>query len=165
MDGSVEGIFIKPQKPGEYGLPKSPVYEVEVTGAGLVGDFNGYRQERLKGDPDSAVLLMTVELLDRLRVEGWPIRPGDLGENLLLRGVPYEELTPSRTLQVGPSVRLTTSRACDPCDRLFTLPYVGDDRGPAFLKTMLHRRGWYARVTAPGLVRVGDEVALGPMPS
>jgi MOSC domain-containing protein YiiM len=157
---TVAGIYLKPQVPGEFGLPKHAVREAEVLASGLRGDFNNYRQEELHGDPDSAILLMPEEVLSSLRSEGWPVRPGDLGENLLLRGVRYEELAPGHRLRVGAAVSLTTTRACDPCDRLATLPYVGKERGPAFVKTMLHRRGWYARVVGPGPVRVGDPVAF-----
>ncbi len=157
---SVAGVFLKPKVPGQYGLPKLALPEAEIVPAGVRGDFNNYRQEELHGDPDSAVLLITEDIADALRSEGWPIRPGDLGENLLVRGLAYKELAPPREVRIGRSLRLTTTRACDPCHRLATLPYVGDQREAAFLRTTLHRRGWYARVLRPGHVRVGDPVEL-----
>ena len=156
----VEGIYLKPRMPGEYGLPKRSVLQAEILTAGLRGDYNNYRQEELHGDLDSAVLVLPREVEDALRSEGWPVRPGDLGENLLLREVPYAELTPPRELRVGTEVRLVTTRACDPCRRLSTLPYVGGERLAEFQRTTLHRRGWYARVVQPGLVRVGDPIVL-----
>lgn len=158
--GHIVGIYLKPRVPQQYGLPKASVPSVEILRTGLEGDFNNYRQAELHGDPDSAVLLMTQETVEALRAEGWPVTPGDLGENLLVKGIRYDELAPSRTLRVGEGVTLATTRACTPCDRLFTLPYVGPERGPAFLKAMLDRRGWYARVVHPGSVRVGDAISL-----
>lgn len=157
---TVAGVFVKPRVAGEYGLPKHLVDGADVLASGLRDDYNNYRQEELHGDPDSAVLLLTEGILETLRSEGWPVRPGDLGENLLLRGVAYDELAPRRELQVGGELRLATTRACDPCRRLETLPYVGEEKGPDFRRTMLGRRGWYARVIRPGRVQVGDAVEL-----
>lgn len=152
---TVVGLFRKPEVPGEHGLPKSPVGEVRVTAAGVDGDYNRYRQEERRGDPDMALLLLTDETLDGLRRDGWPARPGDLGENILLRGLPDAAFAPDRRFALG-AVEVEVSKACLPCTNLFALPYVGADRGPEFLRTVLHRRGWYARVRVSGSIRVGD---------
>ena len=138
-----------------------------VTFAGVRGDYNVYRQEELGGDPDSALLIFPSETISELNSEGWPVRPGDLGENLTPSGVPYSSFAAGKTFTAG-EVTFQISRACDPCDNLLTLPYLGAKRGPAFLKTMLGRRGWYARVLKEGRVRRGDplaEGAPGPSPS
>jgi hypothetical protein len=81
LPGRVHQINMKPLTQGERGLPKKPVKEVQVTKAGLDGDFNKYRHEKKNDDPDSAVLLMPLETIRQLNEEGWPIRPGDIGEN------------------------------------------------------------------------------------
>ena len=39
-----------------------------------------------------------------------------------------------------------------------TLPYVGVERGPEFLRIMLGQRGWYARVLQGGTVRKNTPV-------
>ena len=123
-----------------------------------MGDFNVYRHEEIGDDPDSAILIMPVEMIEELNSEGWPVKPGDLGENLTTSGIPYSSFSVGKTFTAG-KVRLQISRACDPCDNLFLLPYVQKLRGPAFLKTMLGRRGWYARVVEEGWVKTGDPVA------
>ena len=146
------------------GLPKSPVAEAEITSAGVVGDFNRYRHDRLADELDSAVLLIPKETIETLDREGWPVRPGDLGENLTTEGIAYDALAPGRRVQVGP-VLLEVTRACDPCTNLHQLPYVGPARGPAFVRTMVGRRGWYAKVLTPGRVRSGDPVAVVPTAS
>jgi MOSC domain-containing protein YiiM len=56
---------------------------------------------------------------------------------------------------------LEVTKPCDPCTVLFTLPYVGAKRGPEFLRTMLGRRGWFARVLQGGTVRAGAPVEVG----
>lgn len=143
------------------GLPKPEVPFAQVTRAGLAGDFNRYRHERLADDPDSAVLLMPIEVIETLNQEGWPVAPGDLGENLTTRGLPYERLAPGVRLRTG-DVRLEVTRACDPCHNLYSLPYVGESRGPEFLRVMMGRRGWYAKVLAPGRVGRGDPITPEP---
>ena len=147
--GVVRRVGVKPRVPGEPGLPKGAVPALRVTSAGAEGDYNRYRAVELHGDPDQALLLVTEELLGQLNREGWPVRPGDLGENLTLGGIPESELGVGVRLTSG-AVRIEITRACDPCTELYTLPYVGPDRGPAFLTATAGRRGWYARVLAPG---------------
>ena len=149
----------KPKTRGEHGLPKPEVAEATVSLQGFSGDYNLYRQTQRAGDPDMALLLMPLETLEQLRREGWPVSPGDLGENVTTAGVPYDRLRPRQRVRLG-GVVAETSKACDPCDNLFLLPYVGRDRGPAFLKATLGRRGWYARVLQAGVVRKGDPIEL-----
>ena len=157
----VQQINVKPQRPGEHGLPKKPIDSAFVSLAGVRGDYNRYRHEKRNDDPDMALLLMPIETIREINSEGWPIKPGDLGENLTTTGIPYSAFAIGKVFAVG-DVRFQVSKACDPCDNLWLLPYVGREKGPAFLKTMLHRRGWYARVLREGLVRTGDRISEGP---
>jgi MOSC domain-containing protein YiiM len=158
-DGTVLSLHRKAEKHGERGLPKPSVAEIQVEPAGVVGDFNRWRHEEGHDDPTSAVLFMPEETLEDLRREGWPVRPGDLGENVRTQGIPYARLAPGTRLAIG-TARLTITRRCDPCNNLFGLPYVGTDKGPEFLKTTLDRRGMYARVDAAGAIRAGDPILL-----
>lgn len=157
VPGKIRQINVKPQVKGEHGLPKMPVASAFVTGAGIEGDFNVYRHEERQDDPDQALLLMPIEKIRELNSEGWPIKPGDLGENFTTSGIPYEAFSIGKVYASG-RVRLQITKACDPCDNLFLLPYVGGSRGPGFLKVMLGRRGWYARVLAEGRVKTGDRL-------
>jgi MOSC domain-containing protein YiiM len=150
-------INVKPQTKGERGLPKKPVDSAFVSVAGVRGDYNMYRHEELKDDPDSALLIMPIEMIKALNSEGWPIKPGDLGENLTTSGMPYDSFAIGKMFSAG-QVQFQISRACDPCENLFLLPYVGRSKGPRFLKIMLGRRGWYARVLKEGRVRTNDQI-------
>jgi MOSC domain-containing protein YiiM len=160
--GRVHQINVKPQTPGERGLPKRPIESVLLTNEGLAGDFNLYRQEKLRGDPDSAVLLMPLETILQLNAEGWPVKIGDLGENFTTTGIPYSRFSPGKAFKLGRAV-VEVSRACNPCKNLYLLPYVGGSKGPDFVRIMLGRRGWYARVWREGVVRRGD--AIEELPS
>jgi MOSC domain-containing protein YiiM len=128
-----------------------------VNFAGLEGDYNVYRHDISRDDPAMAVLIVPKETIEELGREGWPVRPGDLGENVTSTGIPYTEFVPGRRFRVGGTL-LEISKPCTPCDNLFLLPYVGAERGPEFLKATLDRRGWYARVLEEGTVRTGDAI-------
>lgn len=155
MTGRVHQINVKPETPGEEGLPKRPVEAAMAYHHGLEGDFNRYRHEKEADDPTAALLLVPLETIQELNREGWLVRPGDLGENLTTIGIPYERLAPGTSFGVG-GAEIRISRRCDPCTYLYLLPYVGEAKGPAFVKTMVGRRGMYATVVREGRIRKGD---------
>ena len=161
MVGTVVQVNLKPEVEGEHGLPKLPVESARLSRGGLTGDYNRFRHEERHDDPEMAILLLSIETIEQLRTEGWPVRPGDLGENLTVRGLAPDEMAPGRRLDVGSAI-LEVTKPCTPCDNLFLLPYVGRRRGPEFVRTMLDRRGWYARVLQEGNVRPGDAIASVP---
>jgi MOSC domain-containing protein YiiM len=152
-------LNIKPKTPGEFGLPKQAVPELRITSTGAEGDYNHYRATTLKGDPDQAILLVTQELLSQLRAEGWPVEPGHLGENITLDRVSESELRPGTRVRVA-EVVLEVTKPCDPCTELHSLPYVGARRGKEFVRALVNRRGWYARVLVPGMVTVNAPVQV-----
>ncbi|MCB1325103.1 MAG: MOSC domain-containing protein [Spirochaetales bacterium] len=156
--GRVESIHAKGRS-GEGGLYKPSIPEGQIGQAGLEGDFNHFRAARLKGDPDQALLLMPWETLEELNNEFWPVQPGDLGENFTTRGIKHDEFQPGQRYRIGDAL-IEVTRLCDPCRNLYKLSYVGSMGGAEFLKTLVGRRGWYARVLKPGLVRAGDPVDL-----
>jgi len=151
---------VKSKTKGEHGLPKKPVTSALVTRAGVEGDFNVYRHDERKDDPDQALLIMPIETIRELNTEGWPIKPGDLGENLTTVGISYGAFSVGKHFTAG-EMRFQISKPCEPCANLYSLPFVGESKGPAFLKVMLGRRGWYARVIKEGMIRTGDRVSPG----
>ncbi|MFY9717418.1 MAG: MOSC domain-containing protein [Thermoplasmata archaeon] len=161
VSGTVAGLHRKPEVPGERGLPKPSVPSLQVSARGADGDFNRWRSQERAGDEAMALLLIPMENIEELRREGWPIRLGDLGENVTTRGIPNLQFSPPCRLRVGEAT-VEISKPCDPCDNLLLLPYVGRSRGAEFLRTMIGRRGWYARVVVPGEIRVGDSIRSLP---
>jgi len=150
-------VNVKPPTPGEHGLPKKPVDHAFVARGGVEGDFNVYRHEERRDDPDQALLILPIETIRELNSEGWPIKAGDLGENFTTKGIPYQAFGVGKVFTAG-RARFQISKACDPCDNLYLLPYVGGSKGPGFLKVMLGRRGWFARVLEEGQVKAGDSL-------
>jgi len=151
MRGRVVQLHLKPREGRARGLPKRAVPHLTITHEGVQGDFNRWRTETADGDPDQAVLLLNAEILADLQAEDWPVAAGELGENLTLAGLAPEALRPGAQVRLG-EVVLEVSKPCDPCTVLYTLPYVGLERGPAFLRTLQGRRGWFARVLRGGVV-------------
>ncbi len=158
VTGRVLQVSLKPEIAGERGLPKRAVPSAPVTPAGLVGDFNLWRSRNKPGDRDQAVLVIARETLRRLQSEGWPVQPGDLGENLTVEGIPEAWYAAGRRFRVGREVEIELTEAAEPCKNLSLLPYVGEARVAEFVKATLGRRGWYARVHVAGTVCPDDEV-------
>ena len=158
MSASVIQIGVKPDTPGEVGLPKMPVNQVWVKKEGLEGDYNRARMKK-GNDPDKAVMIISTDILDQLNQEGWPVKPGDVGENLTITNIDYKKIAAGQKYLIG-EAEIEISFICDPCTNLYKLPYVGTQRGPEFMATIMNRRGWYARVLKEGLVSVGNTFLL-----
>ena len=144
-------INVKPNTANEHGIPKTSVSSAMLSKSGLEGDYNNYRTIKKNRNPDMAVLLYPIETIEELNKEGWPIKPGDLGENFTITGIPHSHFSPNQQYQIGDSL-IEISFECDPCQNLSVLPYIGKTKINDFNKTLMHRRGWYARVLKEGLI-------------
>lgn len=158
MSASVIQISVKPDTPGEVGLPKMPVNQVWVKKEGLEGDYNRARMKK-GNDPDKAVMIISTDILDQLNQEGWPVKPGDVGENLTITNIDYKKIAAGQKYLIG-EAEIEISFICEPCTNLYKLPYIGTQRGPEFMATIMNRRGWYARVLKEGHISVGNSFVL-----
>jgi len=161
--GQIYQINVKPETPGERGIPKFPVESALVTLQGVEGDFNRYRTEKNGRDLDSALLLIPYESIQQLNQEGWLVKPGDLGENVTVLGVAYDSFKVGDIYSLGKNLKIQISRPCTACGNLELLQYVGE-RVKEFVRTLtwkengkiMNRRGWYARVLKEGEINKGD---------
>jgi MOSC domain-containing protein YiiM len=138
------------------GLPKHPVERAMVAVGGVSGD----RQRDLvhHGGRERAVCLYSSELIAALRGEGHPIEPGSAGENLTVRGVPWEVMTVGTRVYIS-GVELEVTGFADPCHTL--RPFFTDETFTRISQKV--HPGWsrvYARVVKPGTVAVGDGVSV-----
>jgi MOSC domain-containing protein YiiM len=108
-----------------------------------------------KGRPGRRQLnVMAVEVVAGLRAEGFRTAPGELGEQVVIGGIPADELVPGARLRLGQAViEVTLPRTG--CDRFEAIQ--GKPRAAAE-----GRLGVLARVLTGGEVRVGDEVTVVP---
>ena len=147
----IHQINVKPNRANEHGIPKTSVISAILSKSGIEGDYNNYRTIKKDQNPDMAVLVYPIETIHELNDEGWPIMPGDMGENFTISGIPHSHFSPNQQYQIGESL-IEISFECDPCQNLSVLSYVGKTKINEFIKTLMHRRGWYARVLKEGLI-------------
>jgi MOSC domain-containing protein YiiM len=139
------------------GVPKAAVPSARIDVSGIVGDRQLTRYHH--GRPWQALCLWSAEVVDALAAEGHPIAYGSAGENLTLRGIPWDRVQAGVQLRLGSVLAECTLWAL-PCKK----------NAPFFLngefERMHHSRGpWsrmYARVLEPGEVQPGAVAILEP---
>jgi MOSC domain-containing protein YiiM len=128
-----------------YTTRKHSYGSVRVSAHGVDGDYNHYRSVALQNTTDRAVSIVTRNTLDFVRANGYPIQPGDLGENILLDTAGSDDgggdesfligapLRPGTMLHVvgttasssrSGAVVLQISEPMVPCANLCTLPCI-----------------------------------------
>ncbi len=138
------------------GVPKLPVEMAVVNESGLIGDEQADKVHH--GSPDQALCLYSLEVIETLRREGHPIEPGSAGENVTVSGLDWTEVTPGRTLNIGP-VEAEITFFAEPCSknaRWFKDGQFGrmkESRHPGESRV-------YAKVIKGGPIRAGDPVEL-----
>lgn len=139
------------------GVPKMAVDRARVTMLGLEGD--GHRDRERHGGPERAVCIFALEAIEALKVEGHPIVPGGLGENLTVAGLDWGAMVPDTVIKIGDELVLQVTRYTSPCVNI-TRSFLHGDYARVSQK---RHPGWsrvYARVLVPGSVRTGDAVRL-----
>ena len=157
MNASVVQVSVSPG-----GVPKRAVLFGELTEQGIAGDAWRYP---FHGGPRKAILVVTIEGIDELISQGFPLFPGALGENITTRGLDRRALRLGQRLRIGVAeVALTQIRA--PCTTLDVYgsgiqaamydaqAQAGDPDSPRWGLS-----GFYASVVQAGTVRAGDTIA------
>lgn len=136
------------------GVPKLIVHSAYVGAGGMEGD----RQRNLKhhGGPERALCLYSFELMEALRMEGHPVGPGTMGENVLLRGLDWDGMVPGVRLRLGP-VEVHLTGYASPCRNI-----AGSFRDGRFERVSPKTHpGWsriYARLTRIGELAAGNAI-------
>jgi MOSC domain-containing protein YiiM len=169
----------------EYTTRKVECSSLRVTKKGVEGDYNHYRTVALKSTEDRAVSILTMDVMKSLRATYQnykPIQEGDLGENILVDGVPfgffrvgdrYRFVSSSDVKEEEDAVVLVEiTEPIEPCANLCKLPYINDStmqprerirRCQEFIQHLDRfdgYRGWYAKVLDGGLIDTGAIVSL-----
>jgi MOSC domain-containing protein YiiM len=146
------------------GVPKRAVAEADVLRSGIRGDL--WAHPKFHGGPEQALLLISLEVIERLTARGYPLFPGALGENLTTAGIDHKALRGGQRFQAG-SVLLELTKVRVPCRTL-------DVYGPTIQAELYDRAvkagdvtsprwamsGFYARVVEPGRIIPGDIIRL-----
>ena len=137
------------------GVPKLPIDSATVGWSGVEGDRQGSRVHH--GRPWQALCLWSDDVIANFAAQGHPIRPGYAGENITVRGLPWEVARPGAKLTIG-SVEATVTAYAIPCSQNEAW-FTGGD-----FELMSHERGpvsrIYARVDRPGTITLGDSLTL-----
>lgn len=132
------------------GVPKNAVDSAEVTVDGLVGDGHDHKKHC---KPHRAVSIQDIELLDELQAEGYDVGPGIMGENLTVRDLNVQGLSPGDKLHFkdGPVIELSEVRK--PC-------YVLDKIHPELKNVVVGRCGFMASVVQSGKFFPGQTITV-----
>ncbi len=155
-----QGLIVAVSLSGERGVPKHPQSAVRVGQYGLEGDCHAgprYTNVRTGEEKDNRrhVTIVAQEALDEMNaVLGIALRPGDLAENVLVRGLgDLSDVAAGDRLHLGSQVVLEVTGQNDPCANL--LQYHR-----RLAKNIYGKRGLIARVASTGELRPGDPVEL-----
>lgn len=129
------------------GVAKTPKRQGRVLlGHGLEGDAHA-------ADWHRQVSLLANESIEKMVSEVLDVGPGDFGENLTTEGIDLVSLSLGTVLGIGSNVRLEVSQIGKKCHDRCAIYYRAGD-------CVMPREGVFAVVRKPGVVGVGDEIAV-----
>lgn len=143
---------------------------VLVEGQGVEGDAHAGKtvkhRSRVARNPQQPNLrqvhLLPAELFDELLPRGFPVFPGEMGENITTRGLDLLSLPTGTRLRIGASAELMLTGLRNPCKQI-------DRFQPGLMAAVLDRdaeghtvrkAGVMAIVTAGGSVAAGDAITV-----
>ena len=140
------------------GVPKRPLRRADVNELGITVDKQIHT--KVHGGPDRALCLYSLERIQALQMEGHPIYPGSVGENVTITGLDWDLVRPGVRLRLGEVVIEITSYTV-PCN-LIEASFADADSS-----RIAHKKhpGWarvYGRVVQPGTLKISDAVILEP---
>ena len=142
MPATVVALFLCPARRA----PLTAVPRVQaLADTGLEGDRHARRGSRRQ------VLLMPAEVLDQLELE-----PGDVREQVTVRGLDLDALAAGTRLRVGGAL-LEVGDPCRPCERM-------NELRPGLREILVGRRGRFVSVVEAGGFAVGDRFVVEPGP-
>jgi MOSC domain-containing protein YiiM len=150
MGAHVVSIVCKPEGEGpepENRYHRIPLRSAElITGRGIVGDRKG-------GHPKRNLNIMSFETLEALRKEGFSTLPGEMGEQIVVRGLDVGALAPGDQLRIGTQACVQVVDHRTGCQRFERI------QGKS-LQQAAGRMGVMAAVVTGGRNDVGDPVEL-----
>ena len=165
------GLVVAVSRSPRHRFSKEPVDEVVlVEGVGVEGDAHAgatvQHRSRKRWRPHlpnlRQVHLLHTELLTDLQARGFAVAPGDVGENVLTRGLDLLALPTGTRLHLGPTAVVEVTGLRNPCVQL---DRFADGLMRAVLReepdgTTARLAGVMGVVAAGGRVRPGDRVLV-----
>jgi MOSC domain-containing protein YiiM len=177
MPEMLQGQVVAVSRSAKHGVGKVPQETIRLLdGLGVEGDAHAgktvqhvYRKRLDPGAPNLAqVHFLHRELFDEPAVQGFALKAGTLGENVLTEGLDLINLPTGTLFHIGAGVVVEISGIRDPCRQI-------DAVAKGLMKTLLARdaagslvrkAGIMGIVVTGGIVRPGDAigVTLPPKP-
>ena len=129
------------------GVPKLPQPMVVVGPQGIAGDGQAHAKH-VKST--RALSLFDEELLHELRGEGYELQPGSIGENITVRNLHVQKMSPGTILEIG-DVQIRLEEPRKPC-------FVLDVIDVRLKDVIVGRCGYMASVVTGGEIRPGMPV-------
>lgn len=171
--GKVEAVSLSPS----HSFSKTLQPEIHLlAGLGVEGDAHAgvtvKHRSRVTQNPEQPNLrqvhLIHAELLEELATQGFSVRPGDLGENVLTRGVPLLDLPRGTRLLLGGAAVVEVTGLRNPCSQIeaFQPGLLAAVLGRDAAGQLVRKAGVMGVVLGGGLIRSGDRlrVELPPEP-
>lgn len=141
-----------------------------LAGLGVEGDAHcGEKvkhRSRVAANPDQPNLrqvhLIHAELLDELNGQGFTVAPGDLGENILTRGIPLLDLPTGTRLRLGEHAEIELTGLRNPCAQIenFQKGLLAAVLGRAEDGSLIRKGGVMAVVLSGGVIQSGDAIQI-----
>ena len=100
-----------------------------------------------------AVSLQDAEVLEDLAREGFCLKPGATGENLMVHNLRVNQLQAGTILEFSGGVVLELTKERKPC-------YVLDAIDPRLKEVLVGRCGFYAKVLREGIIQTGEMIYI-----
>jgi MOSC domain-containing protein YiiM len=147
------------------GVPKSPISAGRVTFSKVEGD--DWNDRRFHGWPDQAICLFSLELIEELKGEGYPLFPGALGENFTTEGLDFRAVRLGDVYHIGSDAEIRVTKIRVPCrtitvygEGIIKAIYDREVKGGNVNTPKWGRSGYYAEVLKEGSVYPGDQIVL-----
>lgn|SRR5262249_25667186 len=118
-----------------------------------LAEFRGIEDDLKGGAGERQLNVMCAEVLESLCGEGFRVEPGQMGEQLVIAGVPAESLAVGTRVRIGETAVIEVTLPRTGCDRFEHIQ--GKPR-----QSVAGRLGVMARVLTGGEIAVGDAVAV-----
>ena len=127
---------------------RTPANEVNLIGGhGIEGDRKAGKH------PNRQLNILSYETVQALKAEGYKTNPGELGEQIVIKGLDVMSLERGTLLQFGESAVIRVNAPREPCSWFEKIHGLPKDN-------VVNRVGIMATVMESGILRVGDEVRV-----
>jgi MOSC domain-containing protein YiiM len=154
-----------------HGFSKRPAAEITLLpGLGVAGDAHAgetvKHRSRVARDPTQPNLrqvhLLHAELFEELAPLGFALSPGDIGENVLTRGLDLLALPTGAVLRLGAAAEVVLTGLRNPCAQLdrFAPGLMQATLARAADGSLIRKAGVMAVVRSGGVVRPGEAITV-----